>query len=355
MFFNSPIPFGLDISDLSIKIIYFKKKIFTNKEKGVALSASGEIPVPPGYFENGEIKNLDGIAELIKKLVKKPAKGKINTPYAISVLPETKTFIKLIEMAYVENEEIYKIIEEEIKKDIPIPLENAYLDWQIISQDPKNDVSKILVAVAPKKIVDDYTLLLKKAGLKPMAFEIESVPIVRSLINFKDMENTPPLAIVDLGATRSNIIIFENGTIYSTSTIPVSGQEITSAIASKMNISFSKAEKVKIACGLDNKKCDQITKEIVKPTIEKLIKRVKEVIDFYQTQTNKKINKILLCGGCSNLKGLEEFIYKKIKIQTEKGDPWVNTKIKKSPLPLVESFNYTTAIGLALRGVLNKD
>ena len=76
-------------------MVSFKKKDFSFKKKDFSLAAFGKIAVPEGYFDKGEIKETEKIASLIKKLLKNPIQGKIATPYVISVLPETKSFIKL--------------------------------------------------------------------------------------------------------------------------------------------------------------------------------------------------------------------------------------------------------------------
>ena len=91
------------------------------------------------------------------------------------------------------------------------------------------------------------------------------------------------------------------------------------------------------------------------PTIDDLTKEISEAISFYQNQANKKIDKILLCGGNASLKGLESILSKKLKIETQKGNPWTNAKLKILPASLSDSLGYTTAIGLALRGILSKD
>lgn len=361
MFLATPSPFGLDISDLSIKLIFFKRKNLQAKTTSFKLAAFGQISVPEGCFDKGEIKDFEKVAYFIKKLCKNPDYGKIESPYLISVLPETKSFIKLIEIPFAENGNISEAIKEEIKKDIPVAIEETYLDWQIISRrslkqrfDQNEDKIKIIVGISPKNIVDDYTLLLKKSGLKPLALEIESVAIARSLFALKETSNYPPVAILDLGATRSSVIIFDEGAIQLTSATAVSGQEISKNLALNLKISFSKAEKFKTICGLNNKKCQKIIDEILRPSIEILAKNAQEVIDFYQEQSNKKIGEILLCGGGANLKGLESFLSQKLKIKTKKGNPLINIPFK-TPFSPSESLSYTTAIGLALRGIFSKD
>ncbi len=362
MLLNFPIPFGLDLSDLSFKIMSLKKKPFSNKA-GFSLVAYGEASVPSGYFEKGEIVEMEKIAEIIKKLVKKPEFGKISNPYVISVLPETKSFIKLVKIPISKEENIPELIKEEIKKNVPISIEESYIDWQIISQDSKNNIFKILIGIAPKDTIDSYTLLLKMAGLKPLAFEIESVAISRSLIGFNKKIHEKGLAILDLGATRSSIIIFDEDTLQHTSSIPIAGQEITNQIATKLEISPDKAEKIKIACGLDDKKDKKLVAEVIKPFVEDLTQKIKDVLNFYQIQTNRKIGEILLCGGGAALKGLDAFLYKNLNTSNKKEDkikitianPWLNSSFKTPPMPLFKSLTYATAIGLALRGVLMKD
>ncbi|GAH90129.1 unnamed protein product, partial [marine sediment metagenome] len=69
----------------------------------------------------------------------------------------------------------------------------------------------------------------------------------------------------------------------------------------------------------------------------------------------EEIKKILLCGRGANLKGLTDFVSSGLKIPVELGNPWINIlpePLKQVPeLVFEESLGYTTALGLALRGV----
>lgn len=102
-------------------------------------------------------------------------------------MPETKTFIKLIEIPLVENKKIKETIEQEICQHIPLVKEDMYFDWQIIKKITKNNEQKIqiLIGATPKNIVDSYADILKKAGLNPLIFEIEACAITRNLIKKK--------------------------------------------------------------------------------------------------------------------------------------------------------------------------
>jgi Tfp pilus assembly PilM family ATPase len=65
------------------------------------------------------------------------------------------------------------------------------------------------------------------------------------------------------------------------------------------------------------------------------------------------MEKIILCGGGANLKGIIPFLVKRLNIQVEIGNPWINMNFGKK-LPSItkqDSVRYSTVIGLALRGL----
>ena len=80
-----------------------------------------------------------------------------------------------------------------------------------------------------------------------------------------------------------------------------------------------------------------------------------KTIDFYgeMSKQSQSVNKIILCGGGSNMKGLAEYLNQRIKKEVVLGSPWINLNLG-SGLPVINkeiSVRYATAIGLALRGL----
>lgn len=351
--------FGLDVSDLSLKIINLKKK-----DNDFHLIAFGEKSIPVGIIEGGEVKNEDSLAKIIRTAVSEVKGNKINTKYAVCSLPEEKAFLKVITMPKaIKKEEIIGAIQFEAENYIPFPVQDVYLDYQIVGYpDSGSDHWDILIAAIPKKIVDNYNSALKKAGLIPRVFEVESLAIARALI--KDEISPSPLLLIDLGDTRTSFIIFSGNSVVFTASIPISSQTFSRAISKSLKISLSEAEKLKIKCGLENN--DAKSKEIFEaliPCLTDLTEQIKKYLNYYQSHSDyqnffgskKGVEKILLSGGGSNLKKLSEFLLNELKIPVVFGNPWIN--ISKEPfkeisrLSYEKSIGYTTALGLALRGI----
>ena len=355
--------FGLDINDLSVKVAKLKKK-----HKGFVLVSSNEVRVSPGVMDNGIIKKEANLIKNIKDAYETAKGEKIKTKYVVVALPEEKSFLQVIQMPKMTDEELKLAVPFEAENYIPMPSEDVYLDFQVIPQ-VKDYLNyyEVLIVATPKKIVDSYISCIKKAGLIPVALETESGAISRALV--KQEANSSLLILIDFGENHTNLVIYSGRSIRFTCSIPISSQMLTEAIAESLKVGFHEADKLKIEYGLLGKKHDasslaraEKVSQIITPILEDLMDQIKKYINFYRGHSSYeylipggKQEKILLCGGGAELKGLIEFMSKKMEIPVELGDPMVNFSQKKQDCIIKKDLvSFATAIGLALRQSDNK-
>ena len=88
--FIDPTPpyFGLDMSELSIKVLQM-----THKGRYDSVYAFASEKIASGLIDNRDIKNIDAIVSAIKKVRKKAG---ISTKNVICSLPESKAFIRIV-------------------------------------------------------------------------------------------------------------------------------------------------------------------------------------------------------------------------------------------------------------------
>jgi len=354
-----PEAFGLDISDLSLKLVKLKKT-----GKILALASFGEEKIKPGIIKEGEIKDEEKLAEIIKTSIKKVKGEKLRTKYVVASLPEEKGFLQVIRMPRMSMEELEKAVVFEAENYIPLPLAEVYLDFQIVKPISNHlDYLDVLIAASPKKIVDSYVYVLKKAGLQPKVLEIESSAISRALI--KDELASIPLLLIDIGATRTSFIIYSGYSLRLTSSVPISSQKFTDIISRAMRIDKKTAEKMKLRYGLKDKRSKQGKQvfEALIPILTDLTEQINLYLDYYNTHSfsdhiapeGKRVERIILCGGGANLPGLCDYLSSQLKIPVELGNPWINILPEGSKtisgFPFKHSLKYTTALGLALRAI----
>ncbi len=391
MFFNnSTYPVGLDISDLSLKLVQLKKI-----RDRIKIQAMAKLNLPPGLIVAGEIKQKEELIKAIKKIMADPGFGKVSSEEITACLPESKTFIKLIEVEKTPNQ-LPDIIESEIEKHVPMAINEIYYDYQVIEDLAEKQL--VLIGAAPQNIVNQYTEMFDQAKLSPLALEIEPISICRSLLveeqpglnlklgRFSSKKLSPVsrvqnknYAIIDIGANHTAMTFYSINTILFTISMPISGEHITDSIAKALEIEKDQAEKAKIICGLDPDKAQGIISNILEDIIKELINRIKDALAFYENNYKERgpINQIILCGGGANIKNIAQTISQAININVIAGDPLVNLaeikdniskiinekyslesnklkiKIPNKNLTLSQdsSLSYATAIGLALRGI----
>jgi len=375
---NSTYPIGLDISDLSLKLV----QLYKRRDK-IKIQAISKLDLPKNIVVNGEIKNNAELIKSIKKIISSPLQGKVSSGEVVACLPESKTFIKLIEVQKSPNK-LTDIIGSEIEKHVPMSIDEIYYDWQVIED--LSDKYLVLIGAAPKEIVNQYTQTLDRAGLSPVALEIEPMAIARCLLREEKFGSKPSGAgrnygIIDIGANHTCIIFYSGNTILFTVSMPISGEAITSKISQMLNLTKEQAEKAKIICGLDEHKADGVIKDILADTLKALTEKIKESIAYYENYFSQygPLNQILFCGGGANIPNLEKIIGEQLAIEVKLGSALVNldesqdkfndiftekhtfnfmaAKIK-SDVPEKEitikqnsTLTFSTAFGLALRGI----
>lgn len=351
-FFSQKIkPFGLDFSDKSLKLVLLKKN-----RKNIGLSVFGEASMPAGVIESGEVKDTDTLSKHIREAMLNAKGGKLRTKYVVCSLPEEKSFVDVLELPLLKEEEYATAVRFEAENHLPLPLSEVYFDFEKIKNGSNPKQQEFLIVATAKVIIEGYLSALKKAGLQVVAMELECLAIIRALIN-KDLQ-AESFLIIDIGETRTSFIIFSHKAIRFTSSIPICSRVMTEIIVQKSGLNIEQAEKLKCEEGLTGSK---MVSDALAPLLKDLVSQIKAHSEYFSHTAkrlktiNGSLGRILLCGGGANLKGLINFLTKSLQVKVETANPWINIlgKIPKEVpiLPFDDSLGYTTALGLALRDI----
>ncbi len=339
---------GLDLSDLSVKVVALK-----NNGKHTFVSGFGFANIPSGSIVDGEIIKKDLVAGAIEKAFEISGPRKIKAKKVICSLPETKAFLRIINIPNMAEEEMREAVKWEMEANIPLSFDQVYYDWQLLENkntSKKNGQDVLVVAVA-RNVVDSVIDVIERVKKIPIAFEIESIAQTRSLIG-KGCEEKKVL-IADIGDRRTSFAIIDGGIPCFTSSIPLCGQSMSYAIAKSLGISFEEAEKKKLQYETKNNFKEDVIFLSLEPILENIASEIERSIDFYLSglQYSSQIDCIIICGGGANMKGIIPFFIKRLQQEVKLGDPWVTMDLGKN-IPIINrenSVQYSTAIGLALK------
>lgn len=343
---------GIDIGTTNIKVVELSGSLDEIKlENYGILETYGYLERPNAAIQTSYFKIVEEITtDLLKKLF---LTLKPKTKRAALSLPIFSSFVTTIELPLIEEKELKQAIPFEVRKYIPLPLEDVEIDWTVISQELKEEKvprSQILLIALPKELIEKYKRIAKNLGLDLVALELESLALLRSLIDKKDS----PILVIDIGTQSSNIIIFDRGFLVSNENLNVGGAELTHLVAQGLGISQERAEEFKRLKGLKVEPQEMEIVNLLMPMLDYFANEIKRAIDLYKEKSQRNIEKIILAGGTANFPGLEEYFQQLLNLKVERAWPFEKIKYQSFLTPLLKESGPLLAIatGLAMRAIL---
>jgi len=334
---------GLDIGASSVKIVQLRKKKNLTKLVGYQSRA-----LPENLIIEGIISDHEAMTKLVKEMMAETKEGKFTAEKVIASIPDTNVFTRVLELPELTEKEMKEAIYFEADQSIPMAITDLVIDYQILGPSPtKEKTNDVLMVAAPLAIVNSYIQLFEILGFQPEAIETSLTAVVRALVSNK--EKGEVIIVADIGAKKTNLGIYDDTLRFSDS-VDFGGEMLTEAIVKGLKTDITDAEKMKKDLGLHDAK----VKAEIMPQIENLKGEIIKVIRYHDERAGekRKIGKIVLCGGSSNVVGLTEYLANELKLEVKVGNPWVNIDTYPiKPVPKSESAAYTNAIGLSLRSL----
>jgi len=296
------------------------------------------------------VRNQQATIEQLTHILKE---SRVNTTRVVAALPAVNVFTTVIAMPPMPQKEIEAAIRWEAKKMVPLPLDKMAIDWHPIPVDPNDpkekDKFKIIMTAAPSDVIQGYLSMMKIADLRLVGLETEATALRRSLL---------PSAqgcqlLLDMGASTSNVIIFDHGLPVVTRNIDVGAEAINHNIANAMNISLDRAGQFRDDIGLPaNGPASHPVHQAISFVVDNfIIQELTRVLNTYQMGGGRPVDQITIAGGCSHIKNLDTYLAARTKLKTVIGNPWQEVSYHpelKSDLDKLAP-QMAVAIGLALK------
>ena len=237
---------GLDIGSKHIKVAEL-----VPGRNGPVLRALGVAPTPAESMENSVIVDPQLLGQAVKKLLKESG---ISTKNSVSSLSgQTALVVRVIEVPRMSESELAETMKWEVERHVPFAASEVIMDFQPIEREdtpPDSQNMEVLLAVAQQDMVDRHVEMLFAAGLSPSAIDVEPLAVSRSLVELgPDPYGQRTVAIINIGASNTDIGIFRNGILAFPRTLPLAGDSLTRAIAAQMGVTEEQAEELKLKYG----------------------------------------------------------------------------------------------------------
>jgi type IV pilus assembly protein PilM len=237
---------GLDIGSQMIKVA----EVVPGRG-GVTVRAIGMAPTPPGSMENNIIVDANLLGQAVKKVLKESG---VSTKSSVSsVSGQSALVVRVIEVPKMSDTELAETMRWEVERHVPFAANEVIMDFQPINRadDPPDAQNMdVLLAVAQQDMIDRHVEMLFAAGLAPTAIDVEPLAVARTFIELgADPLAQRTVAIVNIGASNTDIGIFRDGILAFPRTLPLAGDALTRAIVAQMGVADEQAEELKRTYG----------------------------------------------------------------------------------------------------------
>lgn len=328
---------GIDIGGTSLRLVELGVK-----NRRTVVENWGVVAIPPGLVQDGTVMDPVRLAPFLQRLVSESRRHKLHAEPTV-VLPEQQTFLKLLNVPTLDPGELADAVRFEAGQHIPFDPGEIVMDWQVVSSKSGGAGTTVLLGAAPRTLVDALLSAFDTAALPVSALEIESVAMARALLEPTTPKDSPGRILADLGDQHTTLVVYDQGTIPFTASLPFQQAQLSRVLAEELTISLADAEKAKRLFGLDPKKGKGIVRRILLPLLGELTEGMSRTLRYYQEHFpgDPKVSDVLLTGGGSLLPGLGPYLAEGLKLP-----------VRPAALPpAVKQLgpSFSTAIGLAQR------
>ncbi len=311
---------GLDVGTFAVRAAEM------NVGSGVpSLVRFGQVALPPGAVRDGEVIDTEAVGAAIRRLWRE---GGFRAKSVIIGVAGQRVIVRPADLPVMSEGDLTSALQFEAQELIPIPVEEAILDFQILDQTVGADGEprmRILLAAAHREMVRTHLAAAERGGLDPSAIDPVYFALVRALAPLATTDGDGAVeAIVGVGAGLTNVVVHENGVPRFTRTNPgVGGDAITEAIARELDVDLDTAEDLKrrVGRGAPDSQTGAAAR-VVAERLTSIIEDIRNSLEFYQALPDAlPLRRVLITGGGSRTAGLLERLQQQLFVPVEIAHP----------------------------------
>src|SRR3989338_8800038 len=315
LFSSKKAGFGLDVGSSAVKLVQLQEG-----SKGFTLETFAMVELPPDAIGEGMIKDPPVVVDAIKEVV---SKARVKTKDAVLSVSGRELIMKKIQLPKVTAKELGDAIMLEAEHHINLPIDEVYLDHQVVGQSAGQGGTMDVMLVAVKKSkINEYVA----AGA---------------------------VALIDIGASIMKTNVVRGGFSIFARDIAFGGNNYTRAISQRLNIPFDRAEAAKKGEEVPGVRWDDLVPSLEAVSRE-LSLEIQRTFDYFaSTAESERISRIVLSGGCAKLSGIDEFLSSSWGIPVEVVKPFQNVQFDPNRFPADDLYAagplLAVAVGLGMR------
>jgi type IV pilus assembly protein PilM len=342
------------------------------------LTSAATVALAPGLFHDGEVVEVDGLAEQIKGFFQEQ---KLSKHVRLGVANQ-RMVVRVFELPVIENEqELETAIRFQAQEELPMPLDQAVLDYRILERTTVGEQERlrVLVVAVRRDTVEHLLAATKKAGLVTELVDLAGFAIVRSL--YLPLPESVPTMQSELGEengehdTANGVTANGSATIYCyvggltnlaiavgttcmfNRVLPNGFESMAAALAERMGLTLDHSRKWLTHVGLDREletiegdaEIIQEARLVLSNATRRIADEVRMSLEYYVNTVPdaRRVERMVMAGPGMAIEGLPRMMEAEIGVGVE-ARSLGRIEVRPGALDDTDGARLTVAAGLAL-------
>jgi type IV pilus assembly protein PilM len=329
-----------------------------------AVTKFGIAPLESGVYGEGEVSDPDALGDVLRDLF---TANKLSKTVRVG-LASQRVAVRTLRLPLIESPgELETAVRFQAQDHIPMPLEQAVLDWQVVGhptgENGERQVEVVAVA-ARRDMLGGLMQALRRAGLRPVGIDLSAFGMIRALArethrpvrpgDYVDAPGYGPASYEEgIGGSTgeepsgpvaehalaklycnlgdvTNLAVARDGTCLFTRVSPFGVEGIAQKLAERQRLSLEHARQWLVHVGLE-KPVETIegdagtisaTRDSLAEGAARLVDELRLSLEFYAAQEGAvAIEEVVVCGPGTTIPGFIERLQRDLGQRFELGRP----------------------------------
>lgn len=143
---------------------------------GKQVTEWGLEPLEPGLVREGVVLDPQAVGARIKSLL---AAHSVGSWRLVAGLTGQRSIPRILDLPETNSQQLQAMLPREIKREMPVPLDEMYLSHQVIGSE--NGHCRVFALAVPRDVLGPQLEAIERSGRKPYAIDIKPLALVRAI------------------------------------------------------------------------------------------------------------------------------------------------------------------------------
>jgi len=253
---------------------------------GMAIERAAGMPLAPGVLRDGEVADVEALAESLRELF---GASKLGKRVRLGVATQ-RIVVRTIDLPPLEDaKQVEAAIRFQAQDHIPMPLEQAVLAHQSLGVvgTPDGPRTRVVLVAARRDVVERFHAAARQAGLRPVGIDLSAFAMIRALY-----DGSPGTTLYVSVGGMTNLALAEGVTCVFTRAVPGGVEALGAALAERRELTLEHARQWLLHVGLvqpleqvdGDAEIVEEARRVLAEGVRRIANEVRNSLDFHRAQ-----------------------------------------------------------------------